>query len=104
MKHAMKLAALTALLLTPSLQAQASEEMMKKAAENFAQADGDADGALTLEEFTKLIDLNAEDEIGRAAMVKRMGKQSTAFERVDANADGIVSTEELEAMASRAQQ
>lgn len=68
---------------------------------NFLQADVNEDGALTLSEFTTLIDLNAEHGIGRARMVKRFGKYQTAFGRIDENADGIVSTDELAAMAER---
>lgn len=70
-----------------------------KATENFAEADANADGALTIDEFTRFIDLNAEDSIGRARLVQRTGRYETAFGRVDANSDGIIGADELAAMA-----
>ncbi|MEM6973227.1 MAG: hypothetical protein AAF577_10530 [Pseudomonadota bacterium] len=70
--------------------------------ENFMQADADADGALTLSEFTTLIDLNAQSGIGRAALIKRMGRYGTAFGRLDGDGNGIVTTEEMQALAERA--
>lgn len=88
-----------ALMIGPA--ATASEAQREKAAENFMQADVDANGALTLSEFTTLIDLNAEDGLGRAATVKRFGRYATAFERLDANADAVVTPEEIKALAAR---
>ena len=79
--------------------ADASEDPRKQVEANFAEAGGDSDGALTLEEFQKLIDLNASYGIGRAQMVKRMGRYETAFNRVDSNSDGLVTSEELAALA-----
>ncbi len=73
----------------------------EKAKENFLQADANADGALTIDEFTRMIDLNAEEKIGRASLVQRTGRYKTAFERIDANSNGLVETEELAAMANR---
>ncbi|MEM7057145.1 MAG: hypothetical protein AAF557_06125 [Pseudomonadota bacterium] len=87
---------------TASVPASAAGSQQEKVAENFLQADSNADGALTLAEFTALIDLNAADGIGRANMVKRMGRQSMAFGRIDANSDGLITTEELSAMAAKA--
>ncbi|MEM9046386.1 MAG: hypothetical protein AAGC81_17010 [Pseudomonadota bacterium] len=101
MKATFVLTAVTLSLSTVPASTLADEAQKEVVAENFLQADANADGALTFEEFTTLIDLNAEDEIGRAALVKRMGKQSTAFGRLDANADGIVTTEEISAQAAR---
>lgn len=83
--------------------AQAAELNREKAAENFRQADVDANGALSLSEFTTLIDLNAEDGLGRAATVKRFGRYGTAFGRVDANADGLVTPEEIRSLGAQAQ-
>ena len=74
------------------------------AVKNFQKADADADGILTFDEFTVLIDLNASDGIGRAGTIKRMGMQSMAFGRIDSNADGVISTDELSAMAAQAKQ
>lgn len=96
--------ALVALLVAAAAAGtQASEANREKAAENFMQADVDTDGALTLSEFTTLIDLNAEDGIGRAATIKRFGRYGMAFGRVDANADGLVTPEEMRQLAAQAQ-
>ncbi|MEM1419413.1 MAG: hypothetical protein AAF661_16680 [Pseudomonadota bacterium] len=84
--------------------AYANEERRALAAENFLQADANADGALNFNEFSTLIDLNADDSLGRAKMVKRFGKYDVAFGRADGNADGFVTTEELAELAAKAQQ
>lgn len=88
----------------PWAPAWAAESQENAVAENFIQADANADGALSIAEFNALIDLNAADGIGRAAMIKRMGKQSVAFGRLDANSDGVVTTDEISAMAAKAKQ
>lgn len=72
--------------------------------ENFTEADANGDTALTMEEFTRLIDLNAADNLGRARLVQRTGRYSTAFGRLDANKDGIIDSDEIAAMAAQAQQ
>ena len=99
-RHAFALPAVFAAFLTGAAGA-ASEAERQMAAENFAQADVDADGALTLAEFTTLIDLNAEDELARAATVKRFGAYAKAFGRIDADGDGIVTRDEIRAKAER---
>jgi Ca2+-binding EF-hand superfamily protein len=68
--------------------------------ENFMQADVNADGALSLDEFTALIDLNAADGVARASMIKRMGRQPMAFGRLDANSDGLITNDEISAMTA----
>ena len=68
----------------------ASEAEREKAAETFVPADVHADGGLTLAEFTTLIDLTAEDDLGRAATLRRFGGDATACGRIDAGGDGIV--------------
>lgn len=88
----------------PAASALAAGSEREILAENFLEADANADGALTLQEFTALIDLNAADGIARANMIKRAGRQSTAFGRIDANSDGIITTDELSAMAAKAKQ
>lgn len=80
----------------------ANEATREQIQSNFLQADANEDGALTLGEFTTLINLNAEHNIGRSRMVKRLGRYETAFGRLDTNADGIVSADELAAMAEKA--
>lgn len=84
--------AAAALLGSPAL---ASDEERALAAENYMQADADADGALTRAEFTMFINLNADDNLGRAAMVRRFGKHDVAFARADGDGDGRVTPEEL---------
>ncbi|MEL6978241.1 MAG: hypothetical protein AAGM38_06135 [Pseudomonadota bacterium] len=74
----------------------------ERAAENFLQADANADGALNRSEFETLIDLNADDDIGRANMVRRFGRYDMAFSRVDANQDGFATPEEMRALAAQA--
>lgn len=89
--------ALFAALLIGAGAAEASEAEM--AAQNFAQADVDGNGALTRSEFTTFIDLNAADGLGNAATVKRAGRYATAFKRVDANGDGNVTLAEMRSLA-----
>ncbi|MEO1729440.1 MAG: hypothetical protein AAFR64_01730 [Pseudomonadota bacterium] len=79
--------------------ASAQEDKQSAAAENFKQADADEDGKLSKKEFRTFIDLNAEDNLGRASMVKSYGMYDRAFARVDANQDGFVAREEIKAMA-----
>lgn len=86
---------------THAFAAGTQQDLVK---ENFLQADANADGALTLDEFKALIDLNAEDNVGRAAFIRRTGKQSMAFGRLDADANGLVTTDEISAMTARVQQ
>ena len=64
--------------------------------ENFFEADSNDDGMLYLSEFEMLMKLNAEDNLGRAAIVVRTGAYKRVFERLDANGDGAVSSEELQ--------
>ena len=66
---------------------------------NFLQADANNDGALYLSEFEQLMRLNAEDNLGRAAMVVRTGAYGQAFSRLDSNRDGAVTREEIQALA-----
>lgn len=68
------------------------------AVENYQQADANGDGVLVYAEFATLIDLNAADDIGNAAMVSSRGWHARAFQRIDANGDGIVSPQELQAI------
>ena len=74
----------------------------QKLVENIVQADANNDGMVTRAEFETLIRLNAEDQLGRAAMLQRSGQTTRAFKRIDANGDGVLTKAELEAMASEA--
>ncbi len=89
-------AALALASAAPVALAQAANR--DKALENFQTADADGDGALTRSEFSELIDLNAASGIGRAATIKRMGRQDLAFGRLDRNGDGVATKEEIGSM------
>lgn len=90
------------LLIGTPMLALANEAQREKAAANFLEADANADGALTLAEFTTLIDLNATQGIGRSEMIQRTGRYEMAFGRIDANSDGKLSSDEMQAMAAKA--
>ena len=97
------LAATAALAALSSAAARAQSPAVKElAVENFLQADANQDGALNRNEFESLINLNADDNIGRAAMVRRLGRYDAAFSRLDANGDGFVTPEEMQALAEKA--
>ncbi len=94
---------IAALVIGVAPSALAQQPDREQAAANFMQADADGDSALTLSEFTTLIDLNAESGIGQAAMIQRMGRYGMAFGRLDGNGDGLITTDEFQAHAQRAQ-
>ena len=79
----------TAILMAPSVLAEDSEQQMKREA-NFKAAVADGDGALTSAEFQAFIALNAEDNLGRAALIKRFGAYNRAFNRLDTDNSGTV--------------
>lgn len=82
-------------------QAQAANDAQREQVRaNFREADADGDGALTSAEFTRLIDLNAQYDIGRAKLIARLDRYDVAFGQADANADGGVTREELSAFAA----
>ena len=85
------------LVSSPFAYAEETRETLAK--ENYMQADTNGDTMLTLDEFTTFIDLNADDGLGRAGMIRDRGMHGFAFRRVDANSDGLVAPEELAAMA-----
>ncbi len=101
----LKTVALSALVVAFAVGATpaAADPTGDTVARNFQEADVDADGVLTLSEFTTLIDLNARDGIGRSAVVQRFGQYGMAFMRVDVDMDGRVTPEEMAAIAARAQ-
>lgn len=94
--------ALAALPLAAAEAQSLSPAEKELAAANFLEADANEDGALNRDEFETLINLNADDDIGRARMVRRFGRYDTAFGRVDANDDGFVIPEEMQAVAAQA--
>lgn len=88
-------AAIAIALLSPLAAAAQNSE---HAAENFAKADANGDGALAYTEFATFIDLNAADGLGNAPRISARGLHERAFKRVDANGDGFVMPQELQAM------
>lgn len=78
---------------------QASDANRQKVAENFKTADANGDGMLTRGEFEKLLQLNAQANIGQAAQIVRFGRYDMAFNRVDADRNGLVTPQELQALA-----
>lgn len=88
--------------LTGGASAQLSDEEKALVAENFKGADADESGSLTREEFEAFIRANADDGIGNANRVVRMGLFDRAFAKIDANGDSTVTVEEFqEARAQR---
>ncbi|WP_394689832.1 hypothetical protein [Hoeflea sp.] len=84
----------------PIAQAQSMSDADKqKMAENVAQADANGDAALSRGEFDMLLQLNAQDKLGRAAQIVRLGRQSMAFNRIDADGNGLVTRQEIQALA-----
>ncbi|MCR9256700.1 MAG: EF-hand domain-containing protein [Alphaproteobacteria bacterium] len=65
--------------------------------ENFEQADSNGDSALSRNEFEVFVNANAEDDLGRARLVKRLGAYENAFSKMDRDGDGLVSKDDIEA-------
>jgi Ca2+-binding EF-hand superfamily protein len=102
MTDLLKVSATAVVLVIGTLtHAVANEDIRAQVAANVLEADADADGALTLDEFTTLIDLNAHYGIGRSQKIQRTGRYSLVFGRLDSNADGVVTKDEMEAMMAR---
>lgn len=68
---------------------------MTGAKANFLQADINQDQQLDFGEFTTFINLNADNGLGRAPMIRRFGMHSRALGRLDTNRDSVVSRQEL---------
>jgi len=66
------------------------------AKQNLQQADANGDKVLSYMEFVTFINLNAEDNIGRASMIKSRNLYSRAFNRLDKNGDGKITAAEIE--------
>jgi Ca2+-binding EF-hand superfamily protein len=89
--------ATSALLVASPALANEKADDRAKARENFQQADADSNRKLTRAEFRNFINANADDDIGRAAMVRRFGAYEKAFKRLDVNEDGEINAQELAA-------
>ena len=95
-------ALLASAALFPMIVAPASADAQRaQARANFQQADVNQDQVLDFAEFKTFINLNADDGLGRAGMIRRFGMHGRAFGQVDANADGVVSKQEIAARAQR---
>ena len=88
-------AALTALMVGGTAMAQSSDADRAAARLNFQQSDANDDGELDAAEFRAFIDANADDDIGRAGMVRRFGAYDRAFSQVDGDGNGSVTRAEL---------
>lgn len=81
-------------------QAQSMSGAEKQALiQNMLQADSNNDGMLFPSEFELLIKLNAEDGLGKAAIVVRTGAYRKVFNRLDSNGDGALTKEEAQQIA-----
>lgn len=95
-KHHWRKYLATALLLATSSSLLAQEaDVLTIVKTNFEAADADGNGSLDSIEFPSLINANAENQIGRAAMVKRFGAYDRAFSTADRNGDGEVAWTEI---------
>ena len=100
-QHGIALAAIATLPLQAAHAQPASDAQREQVAANFREADADGDGTLTRREFTKLIQLTAQHDIGRAKLIASFNRYDMAFGRADANADGSVTPEELSALSAQ---
>ncbi|MEO1641404.1 MAG: hypothetical protein AAFU41_19390 [Pseudomonadota bacterium] len=98
MKHAIMLAVLV-FMGGQALAQTLSDEERQLAAENLREADANGDQMLTPDEFRQFIDLNAADNLGRAARIRNTGLYNRAFQRLDASGDGLLTPEELRDIA-----
>ncbi len=85
----------TSVLWLNGAMAQPTEEQQKLVQENFRQADANEDKALDRDELEAFIRANADDEIGNAKRVVRMGMFDRAFKRLDKDKNGLVTIEEI---------
>lgn len=100
LKFAVLLAATS--LLSLSIAAPANADAQRAQAQaNFQAADVNQDERLDMAEFTTFINLNADHNLGRAAMIRRFGMHGRAFGQIDANGDGVVSKQEIAMQAQR---
>ena len=66
-----------------------SDEALAMPKANVAQADLDSDGALTRDEFVPFV--NADDDYGRSAKVRRFNAYERAFTKIDSDENVKVS-------------
>jgi len=95
MKLVMKKALPIATLMMTILATPAFANYNSAAEQNLQQADANGDKALSYQEFVTFINLNAEDKIGHARMIKSSNLYSRAFKRLDENHDGKIIAAEI---------
>lgn len=78
-----------------------SKELNELMQANFYSSDSNSDGDLSVKEFEKFIDANAEDQLGNAKKIKRFGAYKKAFRKMDSNSDGKVTLEEVKNATSK---
>ena len=94
--------AMIAILPLTASQAQSSSAAdEEKANANVVQADADRDGALNHAEFGSLINLNANNNVGKARLIRRFDMYEAVFGRIDENGDGLVMPLEMKALAEQ---
>lgn len=101
MTTSLKTLALALICLSGATQSAIAQTTQGQVQANFMKADANSDTALTIDEFTRFIDLNADAGIGNARLIQRTGQYARAFARVDANQDGLATGQELSALASQ---
>ncbi|WP_299323779.1 EF-hand domain-containing protein [Parasphingopyxis sp.] len=97
---AMILIGATMAVAMPSNAMAQSDAEREAAQANFRQADANGDRRLSRSEFRTFIDANAEDGLGRASAVRRLGAYDRAFDRADRNGNGVVTPAELSVVQS----
>ena len=95
----LKAIAITSTFVASAATNASGQSTQSQAQANFMKADANSDTALTIDEFTRFIDLNAEAQIGNARIIQRTGQYARAFKRVDANGDGLANAQELSTAA-----
>lgn len=91
------LAGLAVIALASGSASAQSDSEREKARANFRQADTNEDGLLSRSEFRTFINANAEDGLGRAGMIRRLGAYDRAFDRIDADKNGLLTPAEMSA-------
>jgi Ca2+-binding EF-hand superfamily protein len=94
LNHSLIMLVISTILITPSVRADDKEQQAIREV-NFTTADVDGDGALTQAEFQAFIDANADDNLGRAATLRRFGAYERAFNKLDKDNSGTVSWSEV---------
>jgi len=101
MNAVLKVLSATAIMVVGTTPFTMAETQQQKAQANYLASDANGDGALSFAEFRSLIDLNAQDGIGRSGLIKRTNRYAMVFERLDADGNAVISPAELQAAANQ---